>query len=65
MTTAHDIVALIRQQNWKNGGCLLVEHDEAVALVEQYAAVVASGAVAKATAEAYDACIAKIALVSV
>lgn len=60
MTTAHEIVTLIRQQNWKNGGCLLVDHDEAVALIEQYAAVVAAGAATRATAAAYDACLSKL-----
>jgi len=31
---AYEIVAKIRQQNWKNGGALVVDTDEAVALVD-------------------------------
>lgn len=32
---AKQIMTLIRSQNWKNGGCLSVDHDEAVAVVTQ------------------------------
>lgn len=32
---AHEIVSLIRLQNWKNGGALKVGHDDAVAVVLQ------------------------------
>ena len=32
---AETIVAAIRSQNWKNGGCLSIDHPEAVAAVQQ------------------------------
>lgn len=32
---AKTIVDVIRRQNWKNGGCLSIDTDEAVAVVEQ------------------------------
>jgi hypothetical protein len=60
MTTAHDIASLVRQQNWKNGGCLCIEHDEAVSLIEQYAQVVAAAAAVAATREAFDKAVATV-----
>lgn len=35
MPDAYEIVTLIRKQNWKLGGALIIDTDEAVALVEQ------------------------------
>jgi hypothetical protein len=52
--TAHDVATIIRQQNWKNGGCLCIDHDEAVALIEQYAAVAAAESACHATQKAFD-----------
>lgn len=49
-TTAAEIMDLIRGPHW-------VTRDEAIALIEQYAAVVAAEACIKATTEAYDKCI--------
>lgn len=60
MTSADDIATLIRQQNWKNGGHLMVDHDEAVDLIEQYAQMVAAGARVEATREAFDRAIATV-----
>lgn len=36
------IVRVIRAQNWKLGGILTIDHDEAVALIEQALAVARS-----------------------
>lgn len=49
------IVDLIR--SWRAQG-FTVSHDEAIALIENYAAVVAAEASIKAASEAYDKCIA-------
>jgi hypothetical protein len=56
--TAEDIVDLIRRQSWKNGGCHVVDRDDAVALVEQYANAVAAERAIDLTAKTYDSAIA-------
>jgi hypothetical protein len=42
MSTAEEIVDLIRSQKWKNGGVHSIDRLEAIALVEQYGSSVAS-----------------------
>ena len=58
--SAEEIVDLIRQQNWKNGGCHIVDRDEAIALVEQYANVVASERAIETTRAAHDTALAAL-----
>lgn len=50
-TTAAEIMDLIRGPRW-------ITRDESIALIEQYAAVVAADAAIKATSEAFDKCLA-------
>jgi len=55
--TAEEIVDLIRGQSWKNGGCHIIDRDDAINLVEQYANVVAAERSIEATRAAYDSAI--------
>lgn len=57
-STPEQIVDLIRAENWKKAGGHAISTGEAIALIEQYAAVAAAEAAIKATTESFDKAIA-------